>query len=355
MRDKIVVILFVCILFSFFLLGIIIKDKDISNYERRRLTTVNDLKKDFNSNLDDYSSDQFPFRDTLISINSIFDRYILNKHDSNDVYIINDYVIEKNYPLDNKSVNNFISKINYINNMYLGNSNVFYTVIPDKSYFINDEKYLKIDYDSLFNDIYNGINIPYIDIIDLLELDDYYKTDIHIKQDSYDKIIRKFSDAFNFNYYNYSYKENIYNQFYGASYSKVPSFIKSDELIFLSNDILDNAKVWHLEYGSNNVYDISKLSSMDSYNVFLSGPSSLIEIENSMIPNDRELIIFRDSFGSSFAPLLIPFYKKVTLIDLRYISLDIVNNYIDFNNKDVLFAYSTLIINNSMVLKVNAN
>ena len=51
------------------------------------------------------------------------------------------------------------------------------------------------------------------------------------------------------------------------------------------------------------------------------------------------------------APLLIPYYKKITLIDLRYISADIVNEYVDFNDKDVLFAYSTLIINNSSVFK----
>ena len=33
--------------------------------------------------------------------------------------------------------------------------------------------------------------------------------------------------------------------------------------------------------------------------------------------------------------------------------MDIVNEYIDFENKDILFAYSTLIVNESNLLKVN--
>ena len=64
-------------------------------------------------------------------------------------------------------------------------------------------------------------------------------------------------------------------------------------------------------------------------------------------------LIFRDSFGSSIVPLLVPFYKKITLVDLRYINMNLVNNYITFNNQDVLFLYSTLIVNNSFILKIN--
>ncbi len=355
MKDKVIVILFVGTLFLFSILGLFFEDKSLSNYERRKLVGVSKLKDDFFENLDDYLSDQFPFRDNFISLNSLFDRYILGNKESNDVYVVDDYIIEKNYPLNLKSVNSFINKLNYINKTYLTKSNVFYTIIPDKNYFIDGNRYLKIDYDLMFDNITNNVNISYIDILPLLKLSDYYKTDIHIKQSSYDKIIKKFSNFFNFDYHNYNFQENIYNKFYGASYSKAPTFIKSEDLIYLSNDILDNANVWHLEYGNKKVYDIEALDSLDSYNVFLSGPSALIEIENLVASNEKELIIFRDSFGSSFAPLLIPYYKKITLIDLRYISADIVNEYVDFNDKDVLFAYSTLIINNSSVLKVNVD
>ena len=63
------------------------------------------------------------------------------------------------------------------------------------------------------------------------------------------------------------------------------------------------------------------------------------------------MIIFRDSFGSSITPLLIPYYSKITVIDNRYIASDYLTNYIEFNDQDVLFLYSTLIVNNSGSLK----
>ena len=91
---------------------------------------------------------------------------------------------------------------------------------------------------------------------------------------------------------------------------------------------------------------------MDSYDVFLSGAKALITIDNPEGDSNKELILFRDSFGSSIAPLLLEGYSKITLVDLRYISTDLLGNYIDFSlNQDVLFLYNTQVINNSYMLK----
>ncbi len=352
MKEKIISISFVGILFSFLILNFLMKDKAISSYERRKLMTSDKLKENFVANLDTYLTDQFPFRDKFISLHTVFERYGLCNADSNDVYIKNGYVIEKNYPLDETSINGFINKLNYIKEIYLQNNKVFYTIIPDKAYFLDQKQYLTLDYSKLLQTLQSNIKIDYIDIIDLLNLEDYYKTDIHIKQPSYQKIVNRFSDYLTFDYNKESYEENVYNMFYGASYSKVPSFTKPDELVYLSNNSIHKARVWHLEYGEKNVYDDEKLTGVDSYDVFLSGPSALIEIENKTDDVEGELIIFRDSFGSSFAPLLIPYYKKITLIDLRYIDFSLLDQYVSFDNQDVLFAYSTLLVNNSQLLKV---
>lgn len=352
MKEKIISFSFVGILFLFLILGFVFKDREVSSYERRKLMTKETLHKDFLGNLDTYLTDQFPFRDELISIHTTFERYGLGNKDSNDVYIKNGYVIEKNYPLNEKSVQDFIKKINYIQEKYLKNSNVFYTIIPDKAYFLSSKKYLMIDYSKLFNTLSKNMKMDYIDITSLLSLEDYYKTDIHIKQTSYPKIIQEFSKYLSIPYQDYEYQENHYSNFYGASYSKVPSFTKPDKLTYLSNERLDNISAKHLEFGEKPIYDKEQLESVDSYNLFLSGPSAFIEIENKESTSDKELIVFRDSFGSSFTPLLIPYYKKITLIDLRYMDFSIVDQYVTFENKDVLFAYSTLIVNNSSILRV---
>jgi len=351
MKDKVIVSIFIILIYGFSLSFILTKEKSISNYERRKLMSNLELKEDFTSNLDTYMNDQFPLRDDLISLSEMYERYILGIKDSKNAFLVNGYIIEKNYPLKEKNVNAFIEKINYINKKYLQNSNVYYAIIPDKSYFLNNN-YLKIDFNYLMNKVNREIGINYIDIMSSLKLEDYYKTDIHIKQTSYENIIKKLSNHLNFKYKDYKYIKNTYNNFYGSSYSKVPKFIKPDKLEWLTHEYIKSVEVKHFEYASNKVYEEQELEGIDPYNIFLKGPSSLIEIENKSNQSDKELIIFRDSFASSLVPLLIPYYKKITLIDLRYMKMDIVNNYVDFDNKEVLFLYSTLIMNSNL-LKVD--
>ena len=99
------------------------------------------------------------------------------------------------------------------------------------------------------------------------------------------------------------------------------------------------------------VYNINKLSGLDAYEVYLDGASSFIEIYNSNNNSGKELVIFRDSFGSSITPLLIDYYSKITVIDNRYITSKYFLEHISFTNQDILFLYSTLIVNNSVSLK----
>ena len=99
------------------------------------------------------------------------------------------------------------------------------------------------------------------------------------------------------------------------------------------------------------IYDYDKLKLLDKYDKYLSGASSIIDIVNPTSNSNKELIVFRDSYGSSLIPLLIEGYKKITVIDIRYVSSKILSNYIKFNNQDVLFMYSILTINNSFFMR----
>ena len=85
--------------------------------------------------------------------------------------------------------------------------------------------------------------------------------------------------------------------------------------------------------------------------MFLSGSLPLVTITNPVAETDRELILFRDSFGSSMAPLLVSGYRKITLVDIRYLHPDLLERYIEFDGQDVLFLYSTLVLNHSETLK----
>ena len=61
--------------------------------------------------------------------------------------------------------------------------------------------------------------------------------------------------------------------------------------------------------------------------------------------------MFRDSFGSSLVPLLAEGYARITLVDIRYVAPERLGMWLTFDNQDVLFLYSTPVLNNSETLK----
>jgi len=353
MKNKIIAIIFICIIFGLSLVSIFAKDNLLSTFERRKLAQFpTKLDEDFTENLDNYLLDQFWLRNKLINLNSFINRKILNKIDNNDVYVVGDNIFDKTYPLDEKQTTKFTEKVNYIVNNYCNNSNVYYSIIPDKSKFLYHGKYLKLDYNKMYNIVTSNINGKYINITDNLDIEDYYRTDIHWKQENISDIVQELVTAMGKEYKPQTYIQKHYDKFYGASYSKAGMNLEPDVLTYLY-DNNEKISVTHLEYGGKSMYDTEKLTSLDSYDVFLSGPSSYIEIENRSVTDSSTLILFRDSFGSSIAPLLTPYYNKIIVVDLRYIDFNIAKQKLNFENADVLFLYSTLIINGSDMLKVN--
>ena len=353
MKDKIIVFSFMIYIILFSLLHIIINDNEISFEERRNLSTFPkyEFTSKFITNLEDYFLDQFPFRNRFRSVKANFNYNILLKLDNNNIYLKDNYIFKSIYPTNKKSIDNFKKNVIKIKNMFPESNNFYLMIIPDKNYYLEDKNFLKIDYEYIFNSL-KELNIQTINIKDILSLSDYYETDTHWKQENLDKVIKKMSTVLNFNYQMFNYTKVIYNNFYGVYYGE-SAINRSPEIItYLTNNFIDNLEVKYLENKKlNNIYNKEKLTSFDSYEVFLDGASSFIEIKNNMIKNNKELIIFRDSFASSLIPLLTPYYSKITVIDNRYISSEYFFKNLDYENNDILFIYSTLIMNDSYSLK----
>ena len=62
-------------------------------------------------------------------------------------------------------------------------------------------------------------------------------------------------------------------------------------------------------------------------------------------------MIFRDSFASSLAPLLLDGYAKITLVDIRYLPSVRLGSFLTFIDQDVLFLYSVNVLNTSATIK----
>lgn len=78
--------------------------------------------------------------------------------------------------------------------------NIYYKIIPDKNYFIKDnDKHLFIDNDDMISILNTEVkNMEYIDIFSSLSIEDYYKTDIHWKQESLGEVVNALGEKMHF-------------------------------------------------------------------------------------------------------------------------------------------------------------
>ncbi|WP_313340209.1 DHHW family protein [Sedimentibacter sp.] len=362
-KNIVVSAAFIMIVFAFMLANIVIPDKEFSYSERRRLITIPDfsadklLRGELADEYEKYILDQFVFRDAFRRLKAFGKYYLFNQQDNNNIYIINGIIEKMEYKLNEKSVLNAAGKLNEIYEKYLAGKNVSYAIIPGKGHYIAAQNgYLTIDYDRLAELMMQNIrNMKYIDLSESLTIEDYYKTDIHWRQEKIIKIADllmkesgndvKASDS--------EYIQHKLYPFYGSYYGHATLKLKPDDMFYLTNKTIENAVVFDYQSNSNSkVYAEDLFNGTDSYDVFLSGAKPLITIYNEDCKSNKELLLFRDSFGSSIAPLMLEGYSKITLIDLRYIATDLLEKYIDFSqNQDVLFLYNTQILNNSSMLK----
>lgn len=296
--------------------------------------------------------DNFYQRETFRKLKTSVELDIFKKQDVNKIYKYNDFLVEQIYPLDEKSVTNLTNKINYIKDSYLNETNkIYYSIIPDKNYY-TDNSHLKLDYDKMKQIMKNNLkDLQYIDIFQDLNLDSYYYTDSHWKQEKLPNVVETISENMNFSI-TQNYNEQKVATFKGVYAGQLPINTKEDEIKILVNDVMANVNVYNYETKEQGgIYNFKKLNGYDKYDIYLSGATPLIEINNQNNKTNKTLVIFRDSYASSLAPLLTEGYSKITLVDTRYISPKILNEYVNFENADILFIYSTLVINSSMALK----
>ncbi len=314
------------------------------------------LSGDFVSDFETYMLDQFPMRDGFRTVKAISELFGFARLDNNDVFLSNGYISKLEYPLRADSLERVKNKFASVYDKYLkdANTNVYLSIIPDKNMFLAEQNgYLGLDYEAFIETVKNNTSFAeYIDITDLLSIEDYYYTDTHWQQNLILDVADRLTSAMGSYVPSTNYIEHtVQDGFYGVYHGQAALPLPPDDITYLTNDILDNCIVTVYDnYGKpqpSSIYNMDKLNSYDPYEMYLSGAVTLVEIENPAAESDKELVIFRDSFGSSIAPLLVSGYSKVTLVDLRYMGEAALPYYVNFENADVLFLYSTLVLNNA--------
>lgn len=356
--KKVYLITFLSILFFFPLMSIFMKDKEIDEYERRFLTqfptTFTEYEKDFET----YLSDQFPFRYQLRQLKGFFNYNVFGKVENQDIVIQDNTAIKLDLDYDYENIRKTTQKLKTLRNKLFPTNKCYFALVPDKNCYYKNEN-IAGNYDKVYNLIKEDLfGIKMINLYSKITLTDYYRTDSHWSQENIIDVSNYILQEMKVETKNVEYKEEKISDFNGVYIGQSALPLKPDTITYLTNDTLLNAKVFNYETNStSNIYNLDKLNdekSLDNYDVFLSGPASLLKITNEKQTNNKTLIIFRDSYGSSIAPLFVEYYTNIYLVDLRYIESSYIDKFIDIKpTDDILFLYSTTLVEIPENFKVN--
>lgn len=314
------------------------------------------LSGDFMVDFEDYTTDQFPLREPFRKLQSFLQFNLLGQKDVNDIYIAEGSAAKIEDPVNDKWVQTNAQKIEGIfeNHFAPSGSKAFFALIPDKNFYLAEKHgYPGVDYHHLLALLKEHTDFArWIDLTGTLQIGDYYATDSHWRQERIHKAAQALADALGVDI-SQVYTENLAREDFSGVYAGQSALpLKPETMIYLTSDELSGATLFDYEtQKTTGLYDLEELWGRDPYDLYLSGAAALQVIENPAETSGRELVLFRDSFGSSMAPLLVPGYSKITLVDLRYFSSTLLEQFVPANGQDVLFLYSPGIMNSTNLLK----
>ena len=330
----------------------VLPDGAVSKAERRKLFQFADISWATSEDLEEYLLDQFPLRDGFRTVKSFWTYYVLGQKDNNGILLENGSAAKIEPTLDEKQVQLFIKKFSDLQKKHFSDSKAVCAVIPDKAYFMNGPR---MDDAKLLTMLEAGLADMDVrgDLFEALSLQDYYATDSHWRQERLQPVLDVLAEALDIRLPEVeTYNQTVLNGFYGVYYGQAALPMAAEDLIYLQNDVTANSIVTGPELkGEQPIYAPEKFDGMDGYDVFLHGAQAVQKLDNPLAETDRELLLFRDSYGSSVAPLLLPAYKTITLVDMRYVNPMVLGQFVDFHGQDVLILYSTTLINGAGVLQ----
>lgn len=359
-QDKIICLLFSLLCLGGFLLTTFLPKAEFSMSERRRLapkpvlSVENILSGKYMADFEKYATDHVPFRDFFRQSKARSATQLFLRKDNHGIYRYKGYAVKMEYPLKEASVERAGSRFAFIREKYLTGNRVFVSIIPDKNYFLGKESgHLVMDYARMQEILLKKMPFAeYIDIFPKLSIEDYYGSDTHWKQESIVGVAKALTEAMGTKVREDYEIVKVKEDFLGVYYGQSGFPLAKEPLSYLSTPDFKQMKVMDFQNNKEiGLYNMDKAFGRDAYEMFLDGNLSIVTVENSAQKNGKELIVFRDSFGSSIAPLLATAYAKVTFVDIRAVSSARLDNWIDFKDSDILFLYSTLVLNNSETMK----
>ena len=344
------------LLFTLSILSITGEDREYSENENRYLASKPVISfsaiKDgrFMQDADSYISDQFVFRDSLVSTRTKIDVFF-GKREINGVYIgKHHFLFEKPAAYNEERIEKTAKTMNELrgNNKKL---NHYVAIAPNASEILSN--YLPMNAPSQnqtgqIKRFYANLNgFKCIDLCTPLKESKepeklYYKTDHHWTADAANIAFKEIASALKLDSKAYKYKNlAVTNSFQGTLASSSGIFSAKDTIYIpaVAPEVPYTVTYVNENKVTRSVYDEKKLSEKSKYDVFFGGNFSEVIIESES-KSDKVLMVIKDSYANSLLPMLIPYYKKIVIVDPRYYTENIQHTIEKEDVADILWLYN---------------
>lgn len=357
-EDKVLGVIFIAALFLFLILGILLRDKDVSETENRPLSqkpafSVEQVASgSFMKQFESYASDQFPGRGFFRSVHMALARFG-GVRENNGVFLGKKKSLMEEIVLPDPA--DEAARIDGINSFSRSHAelNTSVLLVPDAAGVM--EKKLPPLADTpnqkqLLREAGAALDpgISFIDLTDVFSQHSseplYYRTDHHWTSlgcyyaflASADALGIENAGGIEYDVYAVSDSFNGVlsgtGGFLSGEEEEIDIYVPKERTKVLVNYVDEQKK-------RTSLYDSEKLSTKDQYAVFLGGNSTVIDIRTSS-GSGRALMLVKDSFANSFVPFLAPHFSEIVVVDPRYYAGTADEILANYHISDVLFLYS---------------
>lgn len=359
------------VLAGFITAFLLLPDKAYSEKEKRNLSQMPECSVDtltdgsFMNEIEDYIADQFPLRDSFMSMKTSALK-LTGDRESQGVYYLSDGTLAERFTWPDD--NNYLETVNAIRTfaarypdtpMYFLMAPNAISVYPEKL-----KNHALTDSQDAFIDDFTGLTKDIMTPVDVREsfkaqkdnVKLYYGSDHHwttegaylafgcAAADMGLSDVSEFTSAV------------VCNDFTGSLAAKSGFSVKTPDSITIctpANDTIYTVAYTAETRRTATCYDTSALSKDDPYQIFFGGNHPEIRIETSADSN-RTLLVIKDSYANAFIPFLIPEYASITVIDPRYY-YDDIDALMGSGFSEVLFLYNANTFSEDTSLKTVLN
>ncbi|MGL4362240.1 MAG: DHHW family protein [Cellulosilyticaceae bacterium] len=353
--SKLMALSFCLYIGTFFCMQIFGTDITFSELENRKLasspkfTTETFLSGEYGVDFEKYIADQFPGRNTFISLKSSSELF-LQKKDNNGVYVGKDgYLLQKFETPDEELIE---KNINYIN-QFAESFNVYFMLAPTatKVYEHRLPRFATPFDEAKFIEYYDeGLNSSVIRVDALsylaqnVEKDLYYKTDHHWTTLGAYYAYTAFCEAYNIEPLALDDFDRIVvsEDFYGTLFSKGNfTFATPDSVEIFEPKNSNPLEVTYVvdEKTTDTLYEFKYLEEKDKYSIFLDANHGQIKIKTS-VNNGKKIAVIKDSYANAMIPFLAQHFEELLIIDLRFIGSKMGDFLREEGYEDVLMLYN---------------